>query len=352
MTRATPVISVVMPVYNAERYLRQSVDSVLSQSFPDFELIMIDDGSTDGSRRILETFIDDRIRMRVREHRGLSFTRNEALAMARGEFVALMDADDVSAPDRFQVQTDFLRHNPAVGIVGSWAETVDRDGEVLQGTQLRPPCTDTMIRMQMLHGSCFVNGSTVFRRQGGEGAQYQDNYAAAEDYDFWLQLLPKWRVANLPSHLYLYRIHGASATHALSPSALRALTERVVDAGVENLIARVTGQVRQAPPTGSFERSETRSSETPRQPVTRIEYETLWMWSVEAVVSGRYMQARQLARAALTGVRVGDVDCYLAILAALGHACFQGHLIRRAARAAGRRWWRSWLKRSVQSGAS
>src|SRR5687768_11090116 len=134
-----PTISVVMSVYNAGRFLRPAVDSILAQTFSDFEFIIIDDGSTDRSPDVLREYAarDGRIRLTVRPNRGLTRTLNEAIKQARGEFVARMDCDDVALPDRFEKQLAYLRADPTIVCVGGYFELIDGKGRLL--TRLRPP---------------------------------------------------------------------------------------------------------------------------------------------------------------------------------------------------------------------
>lgn len=322
-----PTISVVMPVYSAEKYLRDAVNSVLSQSYADFELIMIDDGSTDGTPEVLKTFKDDRIRIRIREHRGLSATRNEALAMVRGEFVALMDADDVSEARRFETEIEFLRSHPSVGVVGSWAECVDAGGEIVPGVDLRPPCTDAGIRMRMLRGNCFVNGSALVRRRAILGVTYREDAAAAEDYDFWLRLLAGWRVANLPTFLYRYRIHDTSATQTLGYSALQRLTDDIRARQVNDFLSWIEASAGGPRYAGIVRRPEPPLHASVR-PLTRTEYDTLWAWAIEAVSLGDYNLAARMARLGLAGIKAGNLEGLASALAVWWYACADGYLTR------------------------
>ena len=127
---SSPSVSICMPVYNTKRYVAEAVESILAQTFGDFEFIIIDDGSTDGSRAILERYAkqDDRIRLISRPNTGIVGARNEALGLARGELIAVMDSDDVALPERFEVQVAYLREHPECVVVGSRALIIDPDG--------------------------------------------------------------------------------------------------------------------------------------------------------------------------------------------------------------------------------
>lgn len=209
----TPVISVVLPVYNGEKYLAEAIDSVLAQSFPDFELIIIDDGSTDDSLRILQEYHhrDSRIRLVSRENRGLVTTLNESIAIARGEWVARMDADDIALPQRLERQLQWLGKTGA-DVVGSWARCF---GSWDQRTT-RVYQTDRAIKMDMLFKSPFVHPTVMMRTALIRKLGYDKSAEKAEDYDLWVRAARSgWVMSNVPEVLLLYRKH-ASQTSAAS----------------------------------------------------------------------------------------------------------------------------------------
>src|SRR4051794_12100877 len=150
--RTAPSISVVMSVYNAGAYLRDAVESVLAQTVGDFEFIVIDDGSTDESPHMLRDYAsrDPRIRLTVRENKGLTVTLNEGIDQARGEFVARMDCDDVCVPSRFDKQLRYFREHRDVVCAGGYFELIDEKGRLL--TRLRPPSEDEAIQKLLLAG--------------------------------------------------------------------------------------------------------------------------------------------------------------------------------------------------------
>lgn len=207
-----PLVSVLLPVYNGERYLVSAVESVLRQTFGDFELLILDDGSTDGTARICERLAarDARVHVRRRENRGLVPTLNELIAMARGDLLARMDADDLCLPERFARQIDFLCDHPDVVCVGSDVEMIDEAGRLL--THLALPLSDADIQEASLsgHTSLFhpavMMRAHVVRQVGG----YRDEFYTAEDLDLWLRLGEAGRLANLPDALLRYRLHSQS----------------------------------------------------------------------------------------------------------------------------------------------
>jgi len=203
-----PQVSVVMSVFNGEKYLHEAMDSILRQTFTQFEYVIIDDGSTDGTARIIQSYRDPRIVLVSRENRGLVASLNEAILSASGAYVARQDADDVSHLDRLQKQSDFLQQNPRCVAVGSWFEEFCQDG--FSRTN-RTPLTDSLIRARLVWGTCFGHGSVMFKRQAAiEAGLYRAEMWPAEDYDLWTRLAPLGSMANLPNVLYRYRVHEGS----------------------------------------------------------------------------------------------------------------------------------------------
>lgn len=210
---AAPVISVVVPVYNAARYLRQALQSVFAQTFRDFELIAIDDGSTDGSAAILDQLAvqDTRLRILRRPNTGIVGALNEGLAEARGEFIARMDGDDLSLPERFAKQTSFLRENPSVVCVGSAFTYIDERGALLKWNPR--DCTHEALESALLagDGGALIHPSIMVRRDAIERVgRYRVEAQWVEDLDLYLRLAQSGRLANLPEVLLHYRYHPQS----------------------------------------------------------------------------------------------------------------------------------------------
>ena len=210
-----PPISVVMPVYNCERYVAEAVESILAQTFTDFEFLIIDDGSTDRSLAILKRYAgrDPRIRLVSRPNTGLVGALNEGLGLARGELIARMDADDVALPERFEIQVAYLRAHPDVVCVGGQIMNIDAAGRDLY------PCHEGMdheaIQELALTGSCPLAHASVMMRRAAVLAVggYREEFTHAEDMDLWLRLGEgEGRLANLPQILLKYRIHDKSVS--------------------------------------------------------------------------------------------------------------------------------------------
>jgi glycosyltransferase involved in cell wall biosynthesis len=204
----TPRISVVLAVRNGERHLEASVRSILAQSFDDFELIVVDDGSTDGTAGIIAALerADPRVVAVRHEKQGLAASLNRGLALARAGYVARQDADDLSLPDRFARQVAFLEQHPSVAAVGSSADVIDASGAV--AGRLAAAVGPHLVRRGLLTlRSTPVHGSMMMRRPivqalGG----YRGAFRAGQDYDLWLRLSERHDIDNLPGVLYQWRL--------------------------------------------------------------------------------------------------------------------------------------------------
>lgn len=200
-----PLITVVLPVYNGEKYLAEAVDSILAQTVTNYELIMIDDGSTDGSLQILRKYEqrDSRIRVIARENRGLATTLNDAVDIARGAWVARMDQDDIALPHRFERQLEWLKETGA-DISGSWVRRFGTSDKRV--VKLRK--TDEAIKMEMLFCSPFAHPAVMMRTALLKLLRYDKAWEKAEDYDLWERAAEAgWKMTNVPEVLLLYRVH-------------------------------------------------------------------------------------------------------------------------------------------------
>lgn len=210
----SPTISVLMPVYNAERYVAKAVQSILDQTYRDFEFLIIDDGSTDGSLAILREFekLDPRIRLISRPNTGIVVALNEMLGLARGEFLARMDADDVAMPQRFEVQIDFFRSRPGVACVGSFVEFIDARDRLLRIENTAHENDD--IQSRLLRGECPICHPSVMMRAKAvrDVGGYRASFQPAEDRDLWLRLGERFELYNVPKRLLRYRLHSGSVS--------------------------------------------------------------------------------------------------------------------------------------------
>jgi glycosyltransferase involved in cell wall biosynthesis len=211
----TPAVTVLLPVYNAADFLAQTIQSILAQTFTDFELLLINDGSTDHSVSIVNTFTDSRIRLVHNEKNiGLIATLNKGAVLARGRYIARMDADDIALPQRLEKQVAFLDSNTGVDVVAAFVDFINTDGEVTgQWSVDRDAATEAGIRRLMPGTNCIAHPSVMIRTDVLRKFLYSDAQKGAEDYDLWLRMLAAGkRIAKLPEVVLHYRIHAASIT--------------------------------------------------------------------------------------------------------------------------------------------
>jgi len=207
-----PAVSVILAAYNAERYLRSAVDSILAQTFSDFEFIVIDDGSADRTKQIIESFNDPRIRLISRPNKGLTPSLNEALHLAQGEFIARMDADDLSTSRRFEIQVDFLRSHPDVVLLGGAYDLIDGAGRYL--TTITPPTDDATLQEHALSGRTPICHPLAMMRRNAmlQAGGYDDSFTVAQDLDLWLKLGEVGTLAAVKDVLLQYRQHEESVS--------------------------------------------------------------------------------------------------------------------------------------------
>jgi GT2 family glycosyltransferase len=213
MSTPTPAISVLMPVYNAGHFLAPAVESVLAQTFSDFELIAIDDGSSDDSGKVLAAFAarDTRIRVFDQENRGIVATLNRALELARAPLVARMDADDLSRRDRFAKQVAYLREHPEIAVLSGAMDLIDASGAYLR-TDMFPTEPDE-VRNELQRRNCVAHPAVMARTEVLRAAgRYRNTALYAEDYDLWLRISEHNQIANLSDVLLSYRVHPVQAT--------------------------------------------------------------------------------------------------------------------------------------------
>jgi glycosyltransferase involved in cell wall biosynthesis len=210
MTRRPPTVSVLMPVRNGERFIVEAAESVLSQSVAELELVIVDDGSTDSTPRVLERLAaaDSRVVVDRRQPgRNVAQILNVAAELSRAPLLARLDADDVALPNRFQRQIDYLAAHPEVALLGGQAAMVDERGREFGKAEY--PLEDGALREHLRSGNPFVHSAVTMRREAFEAAGgYRENFDHGEDLDLWLRLADEHRIANLPDVVVQYRIHG------------------------------------------------------------------------------------------------------------------------------------------------
>lgn len=207
-------VSVVMPVYNGERFLQEAIESILDQTFKDFEFLIINDGSTDQSEEIIRKYaqIDERINLIINtKNLGIAEATNVGIAHVRGEYIALMDQDDISMPERLEKQVVFLDTHPEICAVGGNTAVLDEDGRI---HNRRPVLTSpVLIRWELLFCNQLRNPTVMMRREiFTKNRLRYENFSPLQDYRFWLKLNMQCWLANMPENLVTYRLHHDNAS--------------------------------------------------------------------------------------------------------------------------------------------
>lgn len=217
-----PSISVLMSVFNSEKYLKEAIESILNQTFTNFEFLIINDGSNDDSRNIILSFSDPRIVLIDNENNiGLTRSLNKGIESARGKYIARMDADDISMPTRLEKQVNFLNENLQIGLLGTWFEYFPG------GPVIKPPCKHEEIYAQLFKNNPVAHPSVMLRRSVliENKCLYNNKFKKAQDYELWSRLIEKTRVANLPEVLLLYRVHQGQISNFANDEQLLVDTE-------------------------------------------------------------------------------------------------------------------------------
>lgn len=208
-----PKVTVLMAVYNGECYLREAIDSILDQTFQDFEFLIINDGSTDSTREIIRSYNDSRICSIDNEcNLGLTRSLNKGLKLATGELIARQDGDDISEPERLAKQVAFLETHPEVALVGTFYKDIDSEGNLIGECSL--PCDCTQIRWDILFYCPFVHSAVMFRKHtiAEQIGSYNETFLYAQDYDLWWRIARHLPVANINEYLMKLRINPSSMT--------------------------------------------------------------------------------------------------------------------------------------------
>lgn len=211
----TPLVSVVLPAYNAERYIELAVTSILQQTLVNIEVIIIDDNSTDKTLEITEHLSKNDARVKIIKNtvnEGIVCCLNKGIGIAQSNFIARMDADDISKKDRLSKQVEFLKKNPDIILLGTGVEVIDSKGKHL-GFRQYPENNDEILIM-LKHKSPFAHPTVIFHKEhviktGG----YREKYRTGQDYDLWARLQKEGKFANINEPLLKYRIHGEQVTH-------------------------------------------------------------------------------------------------------------------------------------------
>ena len=231
----TPTVSVAIKSYNHADYVHESIASVLAQSFQDFEIVVTDDGSTDGTPDVIAQFADPRISLeRFERNRGISEAMNATTARARGEFVAILNSDDFALPGRLETQVAFLRAHPEIAAVFGRARCVGEDGEPIDGLDLfavpfagGSAPRHAWLRYFFFHGNCLCAPTAMMRRSALEAGRYDPRLTNLQDLDRWVQLLEHHEIHVLPDELTAFRVRDGNRnmSAARRDSTLRSVFE-------------------------------------------------------------------------------------------------------------------------------
>jgi len=202
-----PLISIITPAYNREQYIQEAIESVQNQSVSDWEMLIIDDCSTDETVKVVQQYQaeDNRIiLLKNPKNLGISATRNHGLQAAKGTYIAMLDSDDVLLPNHFERHISFFEQYPEIGVIGTWAKHIGKSNR-----QFTPEKNDAQLRARSLYRCPMVHSSTMIRHEiiKTHQIQYSEDYPASNDYDFWVKLLPHTKFHNLQEYLVLYRKH-------------------------------------------------------------------------------------------------------------------------------------------------
>ncbi|EFM11433.1 glycosyl transferase family 2 [Paenibacillus curdlanolyticus YK9] len=206
MKETIPRVTVLMPVYNGEKYLNQAIESILTQTYTDFELLIIDDASVDSSVELVRSYNDKRIKLvRNTVNMNLIATLNKGLKLANGEYIVRMDQDDISFPNRLKVQVEFMDLNKEVAISGSWIKTFGTK----KSRVIKPPTSYKDIKSNLIFGNCLAHPSVIMRKSSLDkfGLSYNQKFIHAEDYELWQRASLLVEVRNIPKVLLKYRIN-------------------------------------------------------------------------------------------------------------------------------------------------
>ena len=234
-----PKITVVMPVYNVEKYLDTAIKSILNQKFTNFEFVIVDDASTDNSVEIINSYQDQRIKLiKNNVNLGIPTTRNKCLQESSGEYVAVLDCDDYAYPSRLAEQLEFMENNPDFGMVGSWVELIDENDD-LTGEVWNEDEPSQKIPCRLLFHNYFAHSAVLLRRSALDtvkinGEIYRKDYPNAQDYDLWVRISKKFKVWNIPKVLIKYRVH-SHCISLKSANLVEQLTCKIVTEQMNNL---------------------------------------------------------------------------------------------------------------------
>ncbi|HMI04321.1 MAG TPA: glycosyltransferase family 2 protein [Pedobacter sp.] len=230
-----PKITVFMAAYNAANYINESIQSILDQTFEDFELLIVNDGSTDETVDIINNFKDSRIRLLHNDkNRGLTYTRNIVVNEARAEYIAILDSDDVAIHNRLELQYNFFQEHPDFALCGGHGTVIDEAGNPVADNRFTVPVGSDKIKMTLLFYNTFINSTVMYKAAVLKELNGYNDYAPAEDYELFIRISDKYPVANLDSILVKYRLHSSNTSLVQSETG-RAKVHSIKEKQLTNL---------------------------------------------------------------------------------------------------------------------
>lgn len=228
-----PLVSVILPVYNGAQYLEEAIQSILTQTYKNFEFIIINDGSTDNSAQIIGKFLNDpRIRVFEQSNKGLAATINRGIGLSEGIYIARQDQDDISYPTRLEKQVAFLESNPNYGMVGTWA-SIMVDNKITSRSH-KHPSELAILTIDLMFDNPFVHSSMMIRKTAfDEVGLYSTDKSRQppEDYELWSRIVRKYKVANIPEILVIYR----EVANSMSRTSINPFLDHIIRISRENL---------------------------------------------------------------------------------------------------------------------
>ena len=224
IAKAAPKVSVLMSVYNGELHLREAIESIFSQTFGNFEFVIINDGSTDTSQELIDSFSDSRLVVIKQENMGVTKSLNKGLKIARGEYIARQDADDISLSDRLEKQVAYMDAHSEIAVLGGAAIAISNSGQVC-GCMQRPESHEELVS-RIYKENPFIHPTVMYRREFIEAlGGYAEDFLRAQDYDLWLRGYRFWQFHNLQEPLIRYRLSRIRMRNAFysSRAILRAI---------------------------------------------------------------------------------------------------------------------------------
>lgn len=226
------MISVVMPVYNGEKFLKQSIESILNQTYNDFEFIIINDGSTDNSLEIIKRYvaIDERIILISQENKGIVEALNKGIDISSGKYIARMDCDDISLPNRFKVQLDFMRENTNVDILGTYISAIGQSEDEMRRVEkwFNVSVTDKNKLERSLVSTVLCHPSIIMTSEFSKKNKYDSKYPQIEDYELFLRAISKgYKLCNIQEVLFKYRVHEDSKSHIERNQQINIIKQRI-----------------------------------------------------------------------------------------------------------------------------